>query len=125
MTKLQFTVAVLLLFLTIGDGSSPSIKEKSGLVSDGMDRTPNSALFGLHLPMMTVICYSVKTDIETKYSASIMLFSMVPFLILQLAEILSSAIATRVIVLVSLITALALLISYCTYIRYLSHGYRT
>ncbi|XP_021293888.1 sodium/calcium exchanger NCL1-like [Herrania umbratica] len=59
--------------------------------------------------------YGVRTDIETRYSAIIMLLSMVPFLILQLAKFLSSATAIRVVVLISLIVTLALLGSYCTY----------
>ncbi|XP_039064670.1 sodium/calcium exchanger NCL2-like, partial [Hibiscus syriacus] len=56
--------------------------------------------------------YGVRTDAETKYSAMIMLLSMIPFLILQLAKILSSA--KRAIVLISLLTSFALLAGYCT-----------
>ncbi|XVF27554.1 hypothetical protein REPUB_Repub14bG0118200 [Reevesia pubescens] len=59
--------------------------------------------------------YGVRTDTETKYSAIIMLLSMVPFLVLQLAKILSSATAERIVVLISLILTLALLIGYCIY----------
>ncbi|XVE88151.1 hypothetical protein DITRI_Ditri19aG0045100 [Diplodiscus trichospermus] len=59
--------------------------------------------------------YGVRTDIETRYGAIIMLLSMIPFLILQLAKVLTSATATRVVVLISLITTLALLFSYCIY----------
>ncbi|XWS12559.1 hypothetical protein CRYUN_Cryun37aG0100100 [Craigia yunnanensis] len=258
MTKLQFTIAILLLILTINYGSSRSIKEKSSLISDGMDQTNKSSLLELGLPTTTVTCeptygflpcttmlwgqlfllvvyeyllslseqfissgsnlffqmfgtgifgaslfhilgifpqiilvlvsgvsaseetiqtmatismgllagstimmltviwgsiiafgsydltdtssssnpdnadtsissnannkkpfsltgYGVRTDIESRYSAIIMLLSMVPFLILQLAKILTSATAARVVVLISLIITLALLFSYCIY----------
>ncbi|XWS18476.1 hypothetical protein CRYUN_Cryun32bG0046700 [Craigia yunnanensis] len=257
MTKLQFTVALLLLILTINYGSSRSFKEKSSLISDGMDQTSKS-LLELDLPTTTVTCeptygflpcttklwgqlfllvvyeyllslseqfisngsnlffqmfgtgifgaslfhilgmfprvilvlvsgvsaseetiqtmatismgllagstimmltliwgsviafgsydlsdtssssnpdnvdtsistnankkkpfsltgYGVSTDTETRYSAIIMLMSMVPFVILQLAKILTSATARRVVVLISLIITLALLVSYCIY----------
>ncbi|XP_022715795.1 sodium/calcium exchanger NCL2-like [Durio zibethinus] len=257
MTKMQFTVAILLLILTINYGSSRSIKEKSSLVSDGMGQTSKSSVLELDLSTTTVTCeptygflpcttkvwgqlfllvvyeyllslseqfitsgsnlffqmfgtgifgaslfhilgifpqiilvlvsgisaseetiqtmakismgllagstimmltliwgsviafgrydlsdtssssnssnpdnadtsissnaksnkpfsltgYGVRTDTETKNSAIIMLLSMVPFLILQLAKILR----TRVVVLISLIAMLALLLSYCIY----------
>ena len=56
MTKLQFTVAILLLILTINYGSSRSIIEKSSLISDGMDQTSKSSLLELDLPTTTVTC---------------------------------------------------------------------
>ncbi|XVF27552.1 hypothetical protein REPUB_Repub14bG0118000 [Reevesia pubescens] len=61
--------------------------------------------------------YGVRTDTETKNCAIIMLVSMVPFLVLQLAKILSSATGTaeRIVVLISLILTLALLFGYCIY----------
>ncbi|KAK8608059.1 hypothetical protein V6N13_023493 [Hibiscus sabdariffa] len=59
--------------------------------------------------------YGVRTDAETKYSATIMLLSVLPFLILQLAEIPSSAAATRAMVLISLLSSFGLLVSYCSY----------
>ncbi|GLU13771.1 hypothetical protein SLE2022_303830 [Rubroshorea leprosula] len=59
--------------------------------------------------------YGVKTDIHTNYTARIMLLSMVPFLILQLAQILNSPTAIRMVVLVSLIISVAFVVSYNTY----------
>ncbi|KAE8723015.1 RNA helicase family protein isoform 1 [Hibiscus syriacus] len=238
--EIEFTVAILLLTLTISNGSSGSVKKKAGLVSDGMDRTTESSVFELHLHRTTTVTceptygflpcttkpwgqlfllvvyeyllspskhfissgsniffqmfgtgifgaslfnvlgifpqvilvlvngvsaseetaqtketismailagstimmltliwasviafgsydlsnnkpfsltgYGVRTDPETKYSAMIMLLSMIPFLILQLAKILSSgATARRAIVLISLLTSFVLLAGYCTY----------
>ncbi|XVF27551.1 hypothetical protein REPUB_Repub14bG0117900 [Reevesia pubescens] len=55
--------------------------------------------------------YGVRIDNQTRGSARIMLMSMVPFLVLQLAQILSSATAKRVVVLISLIISVALLVS--------------
>lgn len=55
MTKLQFTVAILLLILTINYGSSRSIKEKSSLISDVMDQTRTSSLRELRFPTTTTV----------------------------------------------------------------------
>ncbi|KAK4858859.1 hypothetical protein QYF36_023071 [Acer negundo] len=63
----------------------------------------------------TLTGYGVKTDAETKYTARIMLVSMIPFLLLQLAKVIHSSTGTRVIVLVSLIITLVFLITYWTY----------
>ncbi|KAK2642191.1 hypothetical protein Ddye_023954 [Dipteronia dyeriana] len=63
----------------------------------------------------TLTGYGVKTDEETKYTARIMLVSMIPFLLLQLAKVIHSSTGTRVIVLVSLIITLVFLITYWTY----------
>ncbi|KAJ9168759.1 hypothetical protein P3X46_020250 [Hevea brasiliensis] len=59
--------------------------------------------------------YGVSTDDQTKHTAGIMLLSMIPFLLLQLAKILNSSSATRIVVIVSLIITLIYLIAYCTY----------
>ncbi|KDP21052.1 hypothetical protein JCGZ_21523 [Jatropha curcas] len=59
--------------------------------------------------------YGVRTDNQTKTTARIMLLSMIPFLLLQLAKILNSTLATRIIVIVSLIVTLIYLITYCIY----------
>ncbi|KAJ4828540.1 hypothetical protein Tsubulata_035964 [Turnera subulata] len=78
--------------------------------------------------------YGVKTDIETKYTARIMLLSMIPFLLLQLAKVFNSASQTRVVVLVTLILTSLFLVTYCTYqvfqpwmqerrLEYLMHKY--
>ncbi|OMO76320.1 Sodium/calcium exchanger membrane region [Corchorus capsularis] len=59
--------------------------------------------------------FGVRTDIETKYSAIFMLFSMIPFLILLVAKFLSSAAARRVVFLVALIVSFVFLVLYITY----------
>lgn len=56
MTMLRFTVAILVLILTINYGSgSRSIKEKSSPVSDGMDQTSKSSVLELDLPITTTV----------------------------------------------------------------------
>ncbi|KAK0579493.1 hypothetical protein LWI29_027099 [Acer saccharum] len=65
--------------------------------------------------LILVLGYGVETDAETKYTARIMLVSMIPFLLLQLAKVIHSSTGTRVIVLVSLIITLVFLITYWTY----------
>ncbi|KAK4786830.1 hypothetical protein SAY86_010663 [Trapa natans] len=59
--------------------------------------------------------YGVKTDTETKKVARIVLATLVPFLILQLAKILSSSTAERIVILITLIIVVISLVFYCTY----------
>ncbi|XP_031247132.1 sodium/calcium exchanger NCL2-like isoform X2 [Pistacia vera] len=59
--------------------------------------------------------YGVETDKETRYTSMIMLLSMIPVLILQLAKVINSSTGTRIIVLISLVITLIFLICYMTY----------
>ncbi|KAK6268689.1 hypothetical protein QUC31_012849 [Theobroma cacao] len=92
----------------LSDTSSPNSSNPDNADTSISSNSKNKKPFSL-------TGYGVRTDIETRYSAIIMILSMVPFLILQLAKILSSATAVRVVVLISLIVTLALLGGYCTY----------
>ncbi|GAB2216076.1 hypothetical protein Drorol1_Dr00023843 [Drosera rotundifolia] len=57
----------------------------------------------------------VSTDIWTSYAARIMAVWVIPFIIVQLPQVLSSTSARRIAVLVGLILSLVLLITYCLY----------
>uniref|UniRef100_A0A7N0SY11 EF-hand domain-containing protein n=1 Tax=Kalanchoe fedtschenkoi TaxID=63787 RepID=A0A7N0SY11_KALFE len=57
----------------------------------------------------------VSTDIWTSYAARIMIISILPFLIVQLPQILNSTSGRHAAVLVALIVSVLLLISYCVY----------
>ncbi|KAI4322992.1 hypothetical protein L6164_022636 [Bauhinia variegata] len=57
----------------------------------------------------------VSTDIWTSYAARIMVISVLPFLIVQLPQILNSTSGRHLAVLIALIVSLALLIVYCLY----------
>jgi Ca2+/Na+ antiporter len=59
--------------------------------------------------------YGLTTDTETSSTARIMLVSMIPFLILQLPQIINSTSVTRVIVLLTLILSLSFFIGYAVY----------
>ncbi|KAE7995796.1 hypothetical protein FH972_000564 [Carpinus fangiana] len=59
--------------------------------------------------------YGVSTDVETYYTARLMIVSMIPFLLLQLTKVLNSSSGTRIVVLVSLLVTLSFLFVYCTY----------
>ncbi|KAJ6738244.1 EF-HAND CALCIUM-BINDING DOMAIN CONTAINING PROTEIN [Salix koriyanagi] len=59
--------------------------------------------------------YGVKTDIVTKYTARIILLSMIPYLILELSKAFNSSSATRAGVLIALIITVVLLVTYCTF----------
>ncbi|KAF7849244.1 hypothetical protein BT93_L1048 [Corymbia citriodora subsp. variegata] len=57
----------------------------------------------------------VSTDLWTSYAAMIMVFSVIPFIIVQLPQILNSTSGRHLAVLISLIVSLILLIAYCIY----------
>lgn len=57
----------------------------------------------------------VSTDIWTSYAAIIMVISVIPFIIVQLPQVLHSTSARRLAVLIGLIVSLILLITYCLY----------
>lgn len=61
----------------------------------------------------------VSTDIWTSYAAIIMAISVLPFLIVQLPQLLDSSSGRHLAVLIALIFSVVLLISYCLYqVRY-------
>ncbi|CAK7350466.1 unnamed protein product [Dovyalis caffra] len=59
--------------------------------------------------------YGIKTDTVTKYTARIIILSMIPYLILELSKVFNSSSATRAGVLISLIITVILLVTYCTF----------
>ncbi|KAM7506015.1 hypothetical protein LguiB_004919 [Lonicera macranthoides] len=59
--------------------------------------------------------FGLTTDLKTRWTARIMLLSIVPLIILQLTKMINSSSGTRVIVLVALVVTLSLLIANCTY----------
>ncbi|KAG6778819.1 hypothetical protein POTOM_015167 [Populus tomentosa] len=65
--------------------------------------------------IVLVLGYGVRTDIVTKYTARIILLSMIPYLILELSKVFNSSSATRAGVLIALIITVILLVTYCTF----------
>lgn len=57
----------------------------------------------------------VSTDIWTRYAAMIMAISIIPFLIVQVLQLLHSTSGKHLAVLIALIVSLSMLISYCLY----------
>lgn len=57
----------------------------------------------------------VSTDIWTSYAARIMAISVLPFLIVQLPQLLNSTSGRHLAVLIALIVSVLLLVSYCLY----------
>ncbi|XP_052178790.1 sodium/calcium exchanger NCL-like isoform X2 [Diospyros lotus] len=57
----------------------------------------------------------VSTDIWTKYAARIMAISIIPFLVVQLPQIMNSTSGRHLAILIALIVSLLLLVSYCLY----------
>ncbi|KAG4384420.1 hypothetical protein GLYMA_13G272000v4 [Glycine max] len=77
---------------------------------------------GLFLPIlgalpdaMLILGSGVSTDIWTSYAARIMVISVLPFVIVQLPQILNSTSGRHLAVLIALIVSLGLLIAYCLY----------
>jgi Ca2+/Na+ antiporter len=60
--------------------------------------------------------YGLITDKKTRWTAVLMLASMIPLIILQLSKIINSPSATRIIILVALIVTLILLIANCIFL---------
>ncbi|XP_054812743.1 sodium/calcium exchanger NCL-like [Prosopis cineraria] len=63
----------------------------------------------------SLIGSGVSTDIWTSYAARIMVISVIPFLIVQIPQILKSTSGRHLAVLIGLIVSLCLLVSYCLY----------
>ncbi|KAL3615116.1 hypothetical protein CASFOL_040777 [Castilleja foliolosa] len=59
--------------------------------------------------------YGVTTDVETSYTARIILVTLVPFLILQLQKVFNSQSGRRVVILIALIVTVFLLFAYVFY----------
>ncbi|KAL6330399.1 hypothetical protein AAG906_040329 [Vitis piasezkii] len=57
----------------------------------------------------------VSTDIWASYAARIMVISVIPFIIVQISQVLHTTSQARLTVLISLIVSLSLLLSYCLY----------
>ncbi|KAK6946663.1 EF-hand domain [Dillenia turbinata] len=62
-----------------------------------------------------LLASGVSTDIWTSYAARIMAVSVIPFIIVQVPLVLSSSSGERLAILISLIVAVVLLITYCLY----------
>ncbi|KAK1554761.1 hypothetical protein Q3G72_016926 [Acer saccharum] len=69
----------------------------------------------LNLLKHPLIGSGVSTDIWTCYAARIMAISIIPFIIVQLPQLLSSSSARRLAVLIALTVFVSMLISYCVY----------
>ncbi|KAL5841522.1 hypothetical protein ACOSQ3_012125 [Xanthoceras sorbifolium] len=78
----------LLLWFSGVSGDSKTVETMATM---GVALLAGSAIFPL-----TIIwgCYGVETDTETKYTAGIMLVSVIPFLILQLEKVINSSTGT-------------------------------
>ncbi|KAM7530622.1 hypothetical protein LguiB_034032 [Lonicera macranthoides] len=68
-----------------------------------------------HNTLKTLTGFGVRTDDQTSDTARIMILSMVPFVILQLAKIINSSAGIRVIILIALIVTILFLAAYSSY----------
>ncbi|KAI3703744.1 hypothetical protein L1987_73938 [Smallanthus sonchifolius] len=130
------------LFLVLQSGLTDDAKGASSSTGMGMSVLTGSAVMNLTLIWPLVItsgsynladddddslaeeepslltkltAYGVTTDVETSYTARIMLVSVIPFVILQLPAIINSTSLTQVILLITLIVVLSLYVTYTVY----------
>ncbi|XP_062016833.1 sodium/calcium exchanger NCL1-like [Rosa rugosa] len=68
-----------------------------------------------HKKRFSITGYGVTTDAETRSTARIMMVSLIPFLILQVAKVLHSTSGIRIVILVSLLVSFAFLVAYFIY----------
>ncbi|KAK9150441.1 hypothetical protein Syun_008750 [Stephania yunnanensis] len=85
------------------------------IVSSMLGALPDAMLILGFLESFSHLGSGVSTDIWTSYAARIMTISVIPFIIVQLPQILHSSSGRHLAVLVALIVAVVLLISYCLY----------
>ncbi|KAL0353808.1 UNVERIFIED_CONTAM: Sodium/calcium exchanger NCL [Sesamum angustifolium] len=97
--------------LILVSGLSGSVETAQSQVSVGI-----GLLAGSTVMLLTVIWGSgISTDIWTSYAGIIMAISVVPFIIVQLPQILHSNSGRHLSVLIGLIVSASLLVSYCLY----------
>lgn len=87
----------------------------SCIVVGKCDIEGNVAIDGKDTKGLSLTGSGVTTDIWTSYAAMIMAVSLIPFIIVQLPQILHSTSGRHLAVLVALIISVLLLISYCLY----------
>ncbi|CAN0921722.1 Sodium/calcium exchanger NCL [Linum grandiflorum] len=75
----------------------------------------NIAIDGQNTRGLDLTGSGVSTDIWTCYAARIMALSVIPFVIVQLPQMLHTPAARQVAVLIGLIVSLSMLVSYCVY----------
>ncbi|GLU18101.1 hypothetical protein SLE2022_344190 [Rubroshorea leprosula] len=79
------------------------------------DLQDSVAIDGTNTKGFSLTGTGVSTDIWTSYAAWIMVVSVIPFIVVQLPQILNSTSARNLAVLIALILSLAMLVSYCLY----------
>ncbi|XP_011096402.1 uncharacterized protein LOC105175605 isoform X2 [Sesamum indicum] len=96
---------VMLLTLIWGTSVVLGSYDLSAAITIDKSGSPKSNLKG----------FGIVTDVETSYTARIMLIALVPFLILLLAKVFNSLSGRRVIILIALIVTFVLLFAYIFY----------
>ncbi|KAL7249648.1 hypothetical protein ACSBR1_011769 [Camellia fascicularis] len=73
------------------------------------------AIDGKHTKKFSLTGSGVTTDIWTSYAARIMAISVIPFLVVQIPQVMDSTSGRHLAVLIALIVSVCMLISYCLY----------
>ena len=67
----------------------------------------------MHVPLSIFSGSAVSTDIRASYTARIMVISVMPFIIVQLAQVLHTSSQICFAIFISLIISVSLLLAYC------------
>ena len=67
----------------------------------------------MHVPLLLFSGSAASTDIRASYTARIMVISVMPFIIIQLSQVLHTTSQICLAVLISLIISISLLLAYC------------
>lgn len=79
------------------------------------DLQDSVAVDGTNTKGFSVTGSGVSTDIWTSYAARIMAISVIPFIVVQVPQLMSSTSGRHLAILIALILSLAMLVSYCLY----------
>nr|DAD21138.1 TPA_asm: hypothetical protein HUJ06_022601 [Nelumbo nucifera] len=104
-----------MLILVSGLSGSKETAQSQVLVGMGLLAGSTVMLLTLLWGSCVVVGSGISTDIWTSYAARIMVISVIPFIIVQLPQILHSSSGRHLAVLIAFIVSVALLISYCLY----------
>ena len=69
----------------------------------------------MHIPSFLFSGSALSTNVRASYTARIMVKSVMPFIIIQLSQILNRTSPICLVVLISLIISVSLLLAYCLY----------
>ena len=75
----------------------------------------------MYVPLFLILGSALWTDLRASYSARTMVISVMPFIAVQLSQVLRGTSSISLVVLISLIVSVSLLLAYCLYQVFLQY----